>query len=76
MKLPMVSGDTMCKVVSKLGFVKVHQKGSHTIWKHDDGRITTILLHKGKELGRGLIRKILDDIDMAVEEFTKMLKKV
>jgi predicted RNA binding protein YcfA (HicA-like mRNA interferase family) len=53
MKLPVTTGDAMCKVVSRLGFVKVHQKGSHTVWKHDDGRITTIPVHKGKELGAG-----------------------
>ena len=68
MKLPLVSGDQMCKIVSKAGFTLVHRKGSHTIWEHADGRMTTIPVHKGKELGRGLIRKILDDIDMSVEE--------
>jgi predicted RNA binding protein YcfA (HicA-like mRNA interferase family) len=76
MKLPVVPGDELCKVVSKLGFVMVHQKGSHTVWKHDDGRITTIPVHKGKELGRGLIQKILADIDLSVEEYCKMLKEI
>jgi len=45
----------MCKIVSKLGFVMVHQKGSHTVRKHEDGRTTTIPLHSGKKLPRGLI---------------------
>ncbi|NMC05525.1 MAG: addiction module toxin, HicA family [Candidatus Lokiarchaeota archaeon] len=44
MRLPVVTGDILCKVVARLGFSMVHQKGSHTVWKHDDGRITTIRL--------------------------------
>jgi len=40
MKLPLISGKDMCKIVSKLGFEMVHRKGSHTVWKHEDGRTT------------------------------------
>jgi len=71
MKLPLATGERMCKIVSKLGFGMVHQHGSHTVWKHKDGRTTTIPVHPGKELPRGLIRKILKDIDLSVEEYAK-----
>ena len=27
MKLPLVSGEKMCKIVSRIGFKMVHQKG-------------------------------------------------
>ena len=72
MKLPLVTGEEMTKIVHKLGFEMVHLKGSHTIWKHKDGRITTIPIHPGKDLGRGLIRKILNDIDISVEEYINL----
>jgi len=49
-----------------------HQKGSHTVWRHEDGRTTTIPVHPGKELPRGLIRKILKDIDLSVNDYLKM----
>jgi len=49
MKLPLVSGEDMCKIVTQLGFVLVHRKGSHTVWRHEDGRTTTIPLHSGKK---------------------------
>ncbi|HDH28505.1 MAG TPA: addiction module toxin, HicA family [Euryarchaeota archaeon] len=56
----------MCKIVSKLGFEMAHQTGSHTVWKHKDGRTTTIPIHpEGKKLPRGLIRKMLNDINLS-----------
>ena len=75
MKLPVVTGEKMAKIVSKLDFIMVHQKGSHQIWKHDDGRITTIPIHPGKNLSKGLIRQILNDIDLSVQEFIKLVRK-
>ena len=62
----------MCKIVSKLGFEMVRQKGSHTVWKHEDGRTTTIPLHSGKKLPRGLIKKILKDVELPVEDYLRM----
>jgi predicted RNA binding protein YcfA (HicA-like mRNA interferase family) len=71
MKLPLISGEDMCKIVSKLGFEMVRQKGSHTVWKHEDGRTTTIPLHSGKKLPRGLIKKILKDVELPVEDYLR-----
>ena len=72
MKLPLISGPNLCKILSKLGFNMVHQKGSHTVWVHPDGRSTTVPIHPGRDLPRGLIRKILKDIDLSVEDYIKM----
>jgi predicted RNA binding protein YcfA (HicA-like mRNA interferase family) len=72
MKLPLISGEDMCKIVAKLGFEMVHRKGSHTVWKHEDGRTTTIPVHSGKKLPRGLIKKILKDVELTVDEYLRM----
>jgi predicted RNA binding protein YcfA (HicA-like mRNA interferase family) len=72
MKLPLISGEDMCKIVAKLGFVMVHQKGSHTVWRHEDGRTTTIPIHSEKKLPRGLIKKILKDVELTVDEYLRM----
>jgi len=71
MKLPLIAGVDMCKIVSKLGFVMVRQKGSHTVWKHEDGRTTTIPIHSGKKLPRGLIKKIMKDVELPVEDYLR-----
>ena len=44
-KLILISGKQMCKLVEKLGFKKIHQKGSHVRYKHPDGRYTVVPVH-------------------------------
>ena len=72
MKLKPIKPEQLVKIVERLGFVKIRQSGSHAIYRHPDGRWTTIPLHKGKEIGVGLLRKILKDIGISVEEFNEM----
>jgi predicted RNA binding protein YcfA (HicA-like mRNA interferase family) len=48
-------------------------KGSHFRYKHPDGRKTTVPSHKGKDISRGLFRKILRDVDISIEELKKFL---
>ena len=72
----MITGKEMCKLVSKIGFHQKRQKGSHSFWAHPDGRSTVIPIHPGKKLPRGMIRKILSDVDMPVSEYLKHLKKI
>jgi len=74
MKLPLISGEDMCKIVFKLEFEMVHKKGSHTIWKHEDGRTTTIpqkryheaRMERDKELYERQIRIVDTQIDRLV----------
>ena len=62
----------LLKILRRLGFEEIRQKGSHLIVKHHDGRETVIPVHKGEEIGRGLLRKILRDINLSPEEFGKL----
>lgn len=65
----------MTKILVSMGFSEISQKGSHKKFKHDDGRVTVVPFH-GEDLGRGLIRKILNDIEMAPGEYEELRKKV
>jgi len=40
---------------------------------HPDGRRTTIPFHAGQDVGRGLLRKILKDIELTPEELRQLL---
>jgi len=42
-------------------------------FRHPDGRTATVPFHKGEDIGRGLLNKILDDIEICKEEFIKYL---
>lgn len=74
-KLPLVSGQTAIKAFQKLEYLRVRQRGSHV-------RLiptTNPLLHKPlsiplhKTLGRGLLRKLIRDANISIEDFIKLL---
>jgi predicted RNA binding protein YcfA (HicA-like mRNA interferase family) len=73
-KLPVLKPQELIRALEKLGFSCTRKsKGSHFRYKHLDGRITTIPVHKGKDISRGLLRKILKDVDISIEELNKLL---
>jgi predicted RNA binding protein YcfA (HicA-like mRNA interferase family) len=46
-RLPILNAKTIEKVLVKLGFEPVRQKGSHVFYRHPDGRTTTVPFHAG-----------------------------
>jgi predicted RNA binding protein YcfA (HicA-like mRNA interferase family) len=40
---------------------------------HPDGHRTVVPVHAGKDIKRGLMRKIIDDAGMTVAEFVALL---
>ncbi|MFN0118040.1 MAG: type II toxin-antitoxin system HicA family toxin [Elusimicrobiota bacterium] len=75
-KLSIISSTQMSKILRHLGFSFVRRKGSHAYFKHPDGRATVVPIHKGEDLGRGLIRAILRDVDLSPEEFERVRREV
>ena len=75
-KLPIVTPTQMAKILRHLGFVLIRQKGSHAFFQHPDGRATVVPFHRGEDLGRGLIRAILRDIELDPAEYEKLRKEV
>jgi len=66
----------MEKLLYLLGFERIRQKGSHVFYKHPDGRTTTVPHHRGRVLACPLIREILREIKITVDEYNLYLKKV
>jgi hypothetical protein len=54
----------------------IRQKGSHAYFQHSDGRATVVPIHRGEDLGRGLIRAILRDIEITPERFEQLRREV
>ena len=74
-KLPKLTGKELAKIVEKFGFVYSHTTGSHMVYKHPDGRRTTIPCHSGEEIGPGLLLKIIKkDLGISREEFLKHIR--
>lgn len=72
--LPTVAPRDLLRVLQKAGFVAQRQRGSHIRLVHPDGRIVSMPMHAGQDIGRGLLRKILRDADLSVEEFLELLR--
>jgi len=73
-RLVLISALRMEKLLFELGFVKTRQKGSHAFYRHADGRTTTIPFHSGTDLPRPLIREILKEININIDEYNNLIK--
>jgi len=74
-RLPILTGLEVKKILEKVGFKTIRQKGSHVFLKHQDNRTTIIPVHKGKDVDRALLRKILRDTKISPNEFKDILRK-
>lgn len=75
-KLPVISGKKLLKILKKNGFYEVRQKGSHAFVADKNNEISTIIpLHGNEDLGKGLLRSILEDLQITTEELVKMLRR-
>jgi len=72
-KLPVVKSKDLEKVLFKLGFNKVRQKGSHAFYRHKDGRYTTIPHHPSRDLSPILVLKIIKEINLSRKEFERLI---
>jgi predicted RNA binding protein YcfA (HicA-like mRNA interferase family) len=75
-RLQIIDARKMEKLLLKLGFERVRQKGSHVFYKHPDGRTTSVPHHRGRDLARPLIKEILREIELRSEEYEEYLRKL
>ncbi|MGB9023070.1 MAG: type II toxin-antitoxin system HicA family toxin [Candidatus Bathyarchaeia archaeon] len=76
MSLRPLPARKVIKLLNKVGFQTIRQRGSHVILKHPDGRVTVIPIHPREDIGRGLLSKIIKDTRMSKEQFLKLLDDV
>lgn len=73
---PIVNARTMERFLLDLGFEMVRQRGSHRLYRHPDGRTTTVPHHAGRDLARPLIREILREIETTPDQFREGLERL
>jgi len=66
---PRLRGREVLAALRRAGFVVLRVKVSHHFLQHPDGRRTVIPIHSGEIIGPGLLNKILEDVEVEVEEF-------
>lgn len=67
-RLPRLTAAQIIRCIQKRGFRLSRQSGSHMIFKNDHGRRVTVPFHAGKILHPKMLKSILTDADMTVEE--------
>ena len=73
-KLPTVPSGELIRALERGGFEQARQRGSHVRLRHPDGRVVTVPVHSGKEVGKGLLRKILRDAELTVDDLLDLLQ--
>ena len=72
--LPMLKARELIHVLERMGFTLLRKsKGSHWQFEHPDGRRVTVPVHRGRDIGPGLLRKILRDAEIEPEDLRKWL---
>jgi len=73
MRLPRgLSGDQVVRALERAGWVQVRTRGSH-IMLQKEGREYTLSVPRHSEVGPGLLRGLIRDAGLSVEEFAVLL---
>jgi len=72
-RLPVLKPREVARVLDRLGFVDVRERGSHRQYRHADGRCTTVPFHGSRDISPLLLKQIIKDIRITPEEFAKHL---
>ena len=75
MKLPVLSGREVIKLLSKQGFTVAMQKGSHVILvkESNDGK-KGVVVPNHKEIDKGTLLEIIRQSGMTKEDFLRLIK--
>ena len=68
-KLPVLSPKKLIKILKKLGFQLDHETGSHFIFYNPRNNKRAVVPFHQKDLPKGTILSILDQIGITKEEF-------
>ena len=69
-KLPILSATELIKILTKLGYYPIRQRGSHITLRSSHHPQITVPFHK--ELAKGTLRAIIREIGITREQFMKL----
>ena len=74
MRLPVISGKEMIKILTKQGFQTVRQKGDHvSLYKKSVNEPLLVIVPLKKEIKKGTLLNILRQAKITREEFERLL---
>jgi len=74
-KFPRITASDIIRVLEKAGFALSRQSGSHKIFKNSQGKRVTVPYHAKDILHPKLLRSILNDADLTVDQLKELMGK-
>jgi len=71
--LPQISGKKVVAALSKLGYEKDHQTGSHIVLRQLFYPYRRLTVPDHKEIAKGTLRAIIRQAGLTVKEFSELL---
>ena len=72
--LPWISGREVVFALTKLGYEKDRQKGSHIVLRQAAYPHRRLVVPDHKEVAKGTLRAIIKQAGLTVEEFNELLR--
>ena len=68
LKLPQVPARKLVKAIERKEFKFKNQMRSHKVFKHPDGRRTTVIDHGNTPVNKSVLKRIMRDTGIEVED--------
>ena len=73
-RLPSLTARKVIRALKRAGFVEDRQRGSHLMLIHPENKARTVVpVHLGRTIKEPLLRAIIRDANLSVEEFIELL---
>ncbi len=73
-KIPALTARKVIRALRRAGFVEDRQKGSHLVLIHRETQSRTVVpVHAGRTIKEPLLRAIVRDANLSVDEFIELL---
>ncbi len=73
-KLPSLTAREVVRALKRVGFIEDRQRGSHLVLIQPETKAMTVVpMHRGKTLKVPLLRAILRDARLSLQEFLELL---
>ena len=72
-RLKLLPYRDLARVAEAAGFEWVRCRGSHNTFRSSDGRVIIIPDHRNQVIVRSLLRKIVRDMGLTVDEYNRLV---
>ena len=75
-RLKLVPYRDLARVAEMAGFEWVRRQGSHNTFRSADGRVIVIPDHGSQVIVRPLLRKLIRDMSLTVDEYNRLVSQI